>query len=92
MRLICEVEDVFELARLGCVIAPGIPVDFPHAITCGARLSIETPSGKRLDAFVKDVLNIRRVAPLTHFPFSLETGIGKSDVPLGSKIFLTLES
>ncbi|GLX14128.1 hypothetical protein Pstr01_23670 [Pseudomonas straminea] len=91
MHLICEVEDTFDLPRLGCVIAPGVPVDFQHSVTRGARLAIEEPTGKWMDASVKDMLMIRRNAPFTHIPFSLENDVGTVDVPRGSKIFLLLE-
>lgn len=90
MHLICEVEDTFDLPHLGCVIAPGIPVDFQHSVTRGARLAIEAPSGKWLNAYVKGILTIRRTAPFTHIPFSLEDCIRTADVPHGSKIFLLL--
>ena len=90
MHLICEVEEAFDLQNCGCVIAPGIPVDFPYPVMRGAALVIESPTGQRLECRVMDFLTLKVTGALTHRPFSLQTGILKADVPRGSKVFLLL--
>lgn len=90
MYLICVVEEIFDLQNQGCVIAPGIPVDFQYPIARGARLIIETPSGGRMATCIIDILLLKQTAPLIHTPFSLQPGIRKVDVPRGSKVFLVL--
>lgn len=88
MHLICEVEEIFEINGVGCVISPGIPHDFPHPVRSSAALVIETPTGSRIETTVQNLMCIRGGRQRLHDPFTLASNIQKADIPLGSLVFL----
>ncbi|WP_338473489.1 hypothetical protein V3H56_14305 [Pseudomonas sp. MS646] len=88
MHLICEVEEIFEVNGVGCVICPGIPHDFPHPVRSSVALVIETPMGDRIETTLQNLMWVRGGKQRLHDPFSIAGDIQKTDIPLGSRVFL----
>lgn len=88
MHLICEVEEIFEVNGIGCVICPGIPHDFPHPVRPSAVLVIEAPTGGRIETTLQNLMCIRGGRQRLHDPFTIASNIRKVDIPLGSLVFL----
>ena len=88
MRLICTIEDVFDITSRGCVVVPGVPYEFPVSVGIGARLLIEKPSGERIETTLAGLEMINRGKPMNHAPFSVERNTRKADLPIGSQVFL----
>lgn len=88
MQLICTIEDVFYITGRGCVVVPGIPYDFPTPVGAGAQLLVETPSGEQVKTTFVGVEMLNRAKPMKYAPFSVKSDISKSQLPVGSKIFL----
>jgi len=40
MKLIAEIEDVFDISRRGCVIVPGVPHDFEPSVNINSIIEI----------------------------------------------------
>lgn len=92
MRMICTIEDVFDITGRGCVVAPGVPYEFPVPVGIGARLLVEKPSGERIETKLAGLEMINRGKPMNHAPFSVERKTRKTDLPIGSKVFLLEEN
>lgn len=90
MQLICEVEEVFEISGVGCVILPHAPSPdaWKGPINVGARLLIETPSGSLFETILAGVQMVSGTRHMDRVPFSLAKDVRKTDVPIGSKVFL----
>lgn len=88
MKFIEEVEDVFDISGLGCVIVPGIPYGFESAIGKDSILEFRNPSGSIKRTTIQAFEMINRGKPLKHAPFSLPREVEKCDVELGAKIYL----
>lgn len=89
MKLICEIEEVFDLSNRGCVIAPGVSKDTKCTVLIGSPLIIICPDGSRVETAVKGLEMINSIRkPVLFYPILLPRGIGKEQVPKGSKVYL----
>jgi translation elongation factor EF-Tu-like GTPase len=92
MRLLCKIEDVFEITDRGCVIVPGIPHSPPLNIKVGDYIVVETPSGERFETMIAGIEMINRGRPMEHSPFSVPRAIRKEQLRIGSQVFLKSEN
>ncbi len=88
MQLICTIEGVFYITGRGCLVVPGIPYDFPTPIGAGAQLLVETPSGEHAKITLVGLVMLNRGKPMNYATFFVTSEISKSQLPVGSKIFL----
>ncbi len=89
------VTDVFQIEGRGCVLVPGISSDPGDPIVeRGARLQLQTPSGKVIDTFMKEVemISYRKRPIKITTPILLPKDIKKDDVPIGTKVWLLEET
>ena len=93
MKLICEIEDVFDMADRGCVVVPGISCDVEFLVPVGSSLLIVTPKGEQISTSVKGVELINsRVKPVKVNPILLPRDIAKEQLVIGSKVYLVNEA
>ena len=75
----------------GCILVPGLPTEpgSPN-VDRGARVQLQTPAGKIIDTNISSIELISyRVRPeKICLPISLPDDIAKSDVPIGTEVFL----
>jgi hypothetical protein len=88
MRYLCTIEDVFLITGRGCVVVPGIPTDLPQPPRAGAKLLVRQPDGKTLEAMLHGVEMIRTDRPMDHIAFTFPPHITKSDLLIGSEVFV----
>ncbi len=88
MKYIGEVEDVFDISSLGCVVVPGIPYTFEPSISVGGKLQFNNPSGSVFSAELQGFEMINRGKPMSHTPFSIDRSVKKGDIEIGAKIYL----
>jgi hypothetical protein len=88
--LFSRVEDHFELAGRGCVIVPGVEPSTLQGRTVrrGAALRLLRPDGSVLSTRIHDLEfldgpNLRSCVPIV-----LPPGTSKSDVPIGTEVWL----
>lgn len=88
-NLLSVVEDVFEIAGRGCVIVPGIPVETSLIVKIDDRLRLLCPDGTSISTHVAgiELINVSCVEPHP-IPILLPKVIQKSDVPIGTQLFL----
>jgi translation elongation factor EF-Tu-like GTPase len=88
-RLLSIVEDVFEIAGRGCVIVPGIPTDSKLRVKVHDRLRLVRPDGTSISTRVAGIEMINVPTPAAHpIPILLSAQICKTDVPIGTQVFL----
>lgn len=89
MKLICEIEEVFDLANRGCVIAPGVSKETEFTVLIGSPLLIVRPDGSELKTTVKGIEMINSIKkPVRFNPILLPRDVTKAEVPKGSKVYL----
>ena len=88
MRLLFEIEDVFDLTGRGCVLVPAVPRAFPGSVKAGSVIVIEPPSGRAFETTIVAFELINRGRPTEHAAFSVPGSIGKDQLPVGSRVFL----
>ena len=91
MKLIEEVEDIFNISGRGCVIVPGIPYFFEPKIGSGVKIEFHNPSGSIVTTTIQALEMINRGKPMKHAPFSVDKSIKKSEIELGAKIYLVTD-
>ncbi|QYF92528.1 hypothetical protein KY495_17520 [Massilia sp. PAMC28688] len=88
MQFLFKIADVYFVKERGAILFPGVPYSLPRAVQVGAAIIIERPDGSRIETTIKGFEMIRSIVPLEHAPFFVPRHIGKSDLPLGSQVFL----
>lgn len=84
MKLICIVEDVFQITSIGCVIAPGVPRDFDLRVRTGDGILLRRPDGSQITTTVRSIPMGGRAPGI---PLNLHT-VHKDDVPIGTEVWL----
>lgn len=89
MQALFIIEDVFDIAGSGCILAPGIPYALGLDVKAGEALLIVSPDGAqmrtRIAAF--EMVNNRR-RPLESAAFALPRDVKKQDLKIGSVVYL----
>lgn len=88
------VTERFQIENLGCVLVPGLSTE-PESpgLRFGARIRLQTPEGREIDTFIRDLpmISRRKMPDTITAPVLLAGNLTKDDVPIGTKVFL-LES
>ncbi|HEV2597509.1 hypothetical protein [Sphingopyxis sp.] len=82
------VEDTFDISGRGLIVAPGIPLDGNWRIKIGDAITLERPDGSKVESIVRGMESFRP-ANATCIPLLLGSGLGKADVPIGTKLWVT---
>ena len=88
MKLLFEIENVFDIDGRGCVLVPGIPERFRSTVKTGSRILIVTPQGEHLRTSIADFEMVSRGRVRAHAPFAVHRTVRKSHLPVGSKVYL----
>ncbi|PHI29264.1 hypothetical protein [Budvicia aquatica] len=88
MRLLCEIEDVFQISGRGYVITPGIPHAFPAKVYIKNKIILETPNGAKICSEIDGFESFCRGKPINHVPFSIPASVDKSFLLVGTKVWL----
>ena len=92
MNIFCSIiECVFEIKDRGVVVAPGITRDRP-SVKVGETIILELPDGSKLLASVKGIKFIKFKDPVPsprEVALLLGTGLTKSMIPVGTKIWVS---
>jgi hypothetical protein len=90
MRFLCTVEDVFEIAGRGCVLAPGISEKTPPDITIRAHdpIQLRRPDGSVVRTHIHAVEILAGPGRRSCVPVLLPPEFVKTDVPIGTEIWL----
>lgn len=81
--LLSRVEDVFQIADRGCVVAPGIPRSSDACIKVGDRLWLTRPDGSEANTLVRGIEMGGR-NPDAGIPILLGSELTKDDIPVGT--------
>lgn len=84
---LCEITDVFSISGRGCVMFPGIPLGSPLRVQINAPIRLIRPDGSELVTRVAGIEMISTSQPHPT-PLLLPKEIDKSQVPLGTKVYL----
>ncbi|MEO0453679.1 MAG: hypothetical protein AAFY98_06025 [Verrucomicrobiota bacterium] len=86
------IEDVFEISGRGCVVVPGIPRDISsdRKVWRGACISLHLPDGRNIETHIEEIEMIRYGggSPPDDIAFLLPKKFKKSDIPIGTEIYL----
>jgi hypothetical protein len=90
MRFLCRVEDVFEITGRGCVLTPGVSEATPGDIKVRADDAIELrrPDGSVLHTRIHALEFLDGPGKRSCVPVILPPELTKSDVPIGTEIWL----
>ena len=90
MRLLCKVEDVFEITGRGCVLTPGLSETTAADIQIRAKDSIQLrrPDGSVVRTHTHAVEILDGPNKRWCVPVLLPPEFTKSDVPIGTEIWL----
>lgn len=84
-KLLSRVENVFQIAGRGCVVAPGIPRNIESHVKIGDQLWLERPDGSERTTTVR---GIEMGGPMDSpgIPILLGSDIAKQDAPIGTRL------
>ena len=85
--LLFTVTDRFSITGRGTVVVPGVPWKGVPSVKRGDPLILRTPNGEIIETAIEDVERIMG-ARIEAFPVLLPSSIQKSDVPIGTEVFL----
>ena len=89
-KLLSVVEEVFEITVRGCILIPGIPLDTPHVVKIRAPIRLLRPDGSTVETYVAGIEMISATPPRPGpIPILLPPELRKSDIPVGTQVFLT---
>jgi hypothetical protein len=88
MRLLFRVEDVFEIAGRGCVLAPVIPEGLDFRIRTDDQIQLRTPNGRMVETHIASIelLKPRDGGPC-RMAIMLPRDLVKMDVPTGTEVW-----
>ena len=83
------VADVFQIARRGCVLVPGVAEGGP-VVRMGDAIRLRTPDGRVIDTEVRglEMISYLSVPKAITIPILLPSSLRKEDVPIGTEVFL----
>jgi hypothetical protein len=85
-KLICIVEDVFQLANgRGCVITPGLPVDSGLRVGSGDGILLKRPDSSELETTARGIS--MGGSARTTIPILLAIA-DKAEIPIGTEVWL----
>jgi hypothetical protein len=87
--LLSRVEDVFQIADRGCVVAPGIPRSSDARIKIGDSVWLTRPDGSETNTAIRGIEMGGR-DPDAGNPILLGSELTKDDVPLGTLLAVEL--
>src|SRR5262249_40891326 len=87
MRLLFEIEDVFDISGRGCVPVPGVPRSLLGWVKAGSVIVIEPLSGKAVETTIAGFEMSDRGSQVEHAAFSVPRSICKEQIPIGSRVF-----
>ena len=90
MRFLCTVEDVVEITGRGCVLTPGVSETTPSDIRIRARdpIQLRRPDGSVVRTHIQAVEFLDGPGRRSCVPVLLPPEFAKSDVPIGTEIWL----
>lgn len=86
-RLLSVVDDVFKIEGRGVVVFPGIPVDSTLRVIVLDPIRLDRPDGSSMDTYIAGIELFGGLKPHP-IPILLPIEITKSDVPIGTKVFV----
>lgn len=82
-KLLSRVDDVFQIAERGCVVAPGIPKSSDARIKIGDGVWLTRPDGSETNTVVRGIEMGGRI-PDSGIPILLGSELTKDDIPPGT--------
>ena len=84
---ISRVEDVFEISGRGCVVVPGVPVEFSGAtLKIGDRVTLKRPNGSEIETTLRG-FEMGSRHPSRCIPILLGKELNKQMVPAGTELW-----
>jgi translation elongation factor EF-Tu-like GTPase len=90
-RFLFRVEDVFAITGRGCVLVPGIPHSLSIPIKRGAPLELRCPDGTVIRTQLQEIEMINSTATRESTAISLSRDVKKTDIPIGTEVWLHAE-
>ena len=84
------VEDVFDIPGRGLVVVPG-PLVESHASPAQIAVILKRPDGQELEATASITFQFQTPPPKEHRLAMILKGLPKSDVPIGTEIWFTID-
>ena len=95
-RYLFTIADRFAIEGRGVVVVPGIPwAEGTPTVRKGDPLILRTPHGEIIQTVLQDIEMISyspRAKRLEATPFSLPKNLQKSDVPVGTEVYLASDA
>ncbi|MEN9360518.1 MAG: hypothetical protein RL095_2053 [Verrucomicrobiota bacterium] len=90
MRFLCVVEEVFEISGRGCVLVPGLDEKSDQGILLYAKDPIELrlPDGCIIRTYLNSIEFLDGPNKRVCIPICLPLGFRKSDIPIGTEVWL----
>jgi hypothetical protein len=90
MRLLCKVEDVFEISGRGCILTPGFSETAAANLQIRAKdpIQLRRPDGSMVRTHINAVEILDSPNRRWCVPVLLPPEFTKSDVPIGTEIWL----
>ena len=87
MRLLFEVEDVFDISGRGCVLAPVVPDGLDFKIRANDHIQLRTPTGRVFDTHIAFIELLKMESGPCRMAIMLPRDLAKNDVPVGTEIW-----
>ena len=93
MIFLFRVTDVFEIEGRGCILIPGLPApsDAMPVIRKSDAILLRRPDGHEQSTYIREFESIRRDKFYPEIPILLPRDLTKSDVPVGTEVWLLKE-
>ena len=94
MTLLSTVEDVFEIEGRGCVIAPGLGESTPSHVHLRNRdpIALRRPDGSTIETHIHALEFLDGPNGRSCVSILLPPAITKAEVPIGTEVWLPLDS
>jgi hypothetical protein len=82
------VEDIFQITGRGLVVVPGVPGEGNWRVKIGDAVVLKRPDGTEIATIIRGIEMVR--AKREMFPLLLGLELNKTDVPIGTEIWIDL--
>jgi hypothetical protein len=91
-KLLFHVADTFEIQGRGLVVATDTSIrDIPFVLRAGSRIEYRRPDGTSMESVIKGLEFSSPFNPNRKYGYLAADGIAKSDLPLGTEVWLIPE-